>query len=224
MKLLLVEDDDLLRRQLKMGLSRSGHAVEAMAHAEDALIKLAHDHFDLALIDLGLPGMSGMELIRQMRARGQRMPILILSARCHWRDKVEGLAAGADDYLIKPFEFDALDTRLNVLLSRSSGFTVPTLVAGPLVLNLNRQQASLDCRPLDLSLCEFRLLEHLMRHSQQVLSHAHLLALYQDGRECNPHVIEVLVSRLQAKFEGVPGFQPIDTVSGRGYRFTEHCT
>jgi two-component system response regulator PhoP len=224
MKLLLVEDDALLRRQLKVGLGRSGHAIAAVANAQEALIQLAREHFDLALIDLGLPGMSGMALIRQLRAGGQLLPILILSARCHWRDKVEGLAAGADDYLVKPFEFDELDTRLNVLLSRSCGFTVPTLSSGPLVLNLNRQQAWLDCRPLDLSLCEFRLLEYLMRHHQHVLSKDHLLSLYQNGRECNPHVIEVLVDRLQRKLEGVPGFQPIDTVRGQGYRFTERCT
>lgn len=224
MKLLLVEDDVLLRRQVSIGLSRRGHAVEAVANAPDALIQLADHHYDLALIDLGLPDMSGIEMIRQLRARGQRLPILILSARSNWRDKVEGLAAGADDYLVKPFEFDELDTRLNMLLSHSCGFIPPILVAGPLVLYLNRKQASLDNKPLDLSLCEFRLLEHLMRHHLQVLSKAHLLALYQDGRKRDPRVIEVLVDRLQRKLEGVPGFQPIDSVPGQGYRFTECCT
>jgi two-component system response regulator PhoP len=125
MKLLVVEDEALVRRQLQRCLSRSGHAVEAVASGEEALTQVAQGHFDLALIDLGLPGMSGLELIRQLRAGGQRLPILILSSRCNWLDKVEGLAAGADDYLVKPFQFDELEVRLNALLRRACRFTEP---------------------------------------------------------------------------------------------------
>lgn len=125
MKLLVVEGEALVRRQLQRSLSRSCSAVEAVATGEEALTHVAQVHFDLALIDLGLSGMSGLELIRQLRAGGQRFPILILSSRCNWLDKVEGLAAGADDYLVKPFQFDELEVRLNALLRRSCRFTEP---------------------------------------------------------------------------------------------------
>lgn len=224
MKLLVVEDEALVRRQLQRCLSKSGHAVEAVANGEEALAQVAQGHHDLALIDLGLPGMSGLELIRQLRARGQRFPILILSARCNWQDKVEGLEAGADDYLVKPFQFDELDARLNALLRRSCGFTPPTLIAGPLVLDLNRKQASLDERPLVLTAYEYRILEYLMRHHRQVVAKERLMALHPDDGARDPNVIEVLIGRLRRKLEGLTGFKPIETVRGHGYLFTERCT
>ncbi|CAI8757078.1 response regulator transcription factor [Pseudomonas zeae] len=223
MKLLLVEDDALLRRQVSICLSRSGHATEVAADAKEAMRLAAQSHYDLALIDLGLPGMSGVELIRELRARGQTLPILILSSRCHWRDKVEGLLAGADDYLAKPFQFDELDSRLNALLYRSCGFIPPMLVAGSLTLHLNRRHASLDGKPLELSVCEYRLLEHLMRHHQETVPREDLLALFREGKQRDPHAIDVLVKRLQTKLENKSGFRPIDTVHGQGYRFNELC-
>ncbi|MHC8403353.1 response regulator [Pseudomonas sp. MDT1-17] len=224
MRLLVVEDEALVRRQLQRCLSKRGHAVEAVASAEAALVQVGLGHHDLALIDLGLPGMSGLELIRQLRAVGQRFPILILSARCNWQDKVEGLDAGADDYLVKPFQFDELEARLNVLLHRSSGLTPPTLVAGPLVLHLDRKQASLDKKPLALTAYEYRILEYLMRHHREVVAEESLLALQPNDDARDPKVIEVLMGCLRRKLEGQTGFQPIDNVRGQGYRFTERCT
>ena len=132
MKLLVVEDEALLRHHLQTRLTESGHVVEAVANAEEALYQTEQFNHDLAMIDLGLPGLGGLELIRQLRARGKTFPILILTARGNWQDKVEGLAAGADDYVVKPFQFEELDARLNALLRRSSGFTQPTIVAGAL--------------------------------------------------------------------------------------------
>ncbi|CAI8813768.1 response regulator [Pseudomonas zeae] len=224
MKLLVVEDDALLRHHLHTRLTESGHLVEAVSNAEEALDLAEHFNHDLALIDLSLPDMSGQELIRQLRTRGQRFPVLILTARCNWQDKVEGLAAGADDYLVKPFRFEELDARLAALLRRTGGFTQSTLVAGPLSLDLNRKQAVLDEQPLALSAYEYRILEYLMRHHQQVVAKEHLMGLYPQDGERDPNVIEVLVYRLRRKLEGRTGFKPIDTVRGHGYLFTQRCT
>jgi two-component system response regulator PhoP len=218
MKLLVVEDEALLRHHLQTRLTDSGHVVESVANAEEALYQTEQFNHDLAVIDLGLPGMGGLDLIRQLRARGKTFPILILTARGNWQDKVEGLAAGADDYVVKPFQFEELDARLN-------GFTQSTIVAGPLLLDLNRKQASLDEQPLALTAYEYRILEYLMRHHRQVVAKDRLMEqLYPDDDERDPNVIEVLVGRLRRKLEGPTGFKPIDTVRGLGYLFNERCT
>lgn len=224
MKLLVVEDEALLRHHLQTRLSASGHVVEAVANAEEALYHARQYNHDLAVVDLGLPGMGGLDLIRQLRAEGKTFPILILTARGNWEDKVQGLATGADDYVVKPFQFEELEARLNALLRRSSGFTQSTITAGPLVLDINRKQASLDEQPLALTAFEYRILEYLMRHHQQVVAKDRLMEqLYPDDEERDPNVIEVLVGRLRRKLEGDRGFRPIDTVRGLGYLFTERC-
>lgn len=224
MKLLVVEDEALLRHHLRTRLGESGHLVQAVADAEEALYQSMHYNHDLAIIDLGLPGMSGLELIGRIRGHGRSFPILILTARGNWQDKVEGLAAGADDYLVKPFQFEELEARLNALLRRCSGFTQATIAAGPLVLDLNRKQATLDERPLTLTAYEYRILEYLMRHHQQVVAKERLIEhLYPDDEERDPNVIEVLVGRLRRKLAGTNGFRPIDTIRGLGYLFTERC-
>ncbi|WP_296235271.1 response regulator transcription factor, partial [Pseudomonas sp. UBA4617] len=128
------------------------------------------------------------------------------------------------DYLVKPFQFEELEARLNALLRRSSGFTQSTIAAGPLVLDLNRKQATLDAQPLALTAYEYRILEYLMRHHQQVVAKDRLMEqLYPGDEERDPNVIEVLVGRLRRKLEGERGFRPIDTVRGLGYLFTERC-
>ena len=224
MKLLVVEDEALLRHHLFTRLGEHGHVVDAVADAEEALYRVSEYNHDLAIIDLGLPGMSGLELIQQLREQGKQFPILILTARGNWQNKVEGLAAGADDYVVKPFQFEELEARLNALLRRSSGFVQSTIGAGPLVLDLNRKQAMLNDENLALTAYEYRILEYLMRHHQPVVSKDRLIEqLYPDDEERDPNVIEVLVGRLRRKLEGNSGFKPIETVRGQGYLFTEAC-
>ncbi|TWI49294.1 two-component system response regulator PhoP [Pseudomonas duriflava] len=224
MKILVVEDENLLRHHLKVRLSEAGHVVNAVGDAEEALYNAREYHHDLAIVDLGLPGMSGLDLIRQMRTQGMALPILILTARGSWQDKVEGLGAGADDYVVKPFQFEELEARLNVLLRRSAGFIQPSIKAGNLRLDLGRQQAFNEDQPLQLTAYEYRLLEYLMRNHQQVITKERLMEqLYDDDGEHDSNVIEVLVGRLRRKLEASCGMQPIETVRGRGYLFTERC-
>ena len=224
MKLLVVEDEALLRHHLYTRLGEHGHVVDAVANAEEALYRVNEYNHDLAIIDLGLPGMSGLELIRELRTLGKQFPILILTARGNWQNKVEGLAAGADDYVVKPFQFEELEARLHALLRRSSGFVQSTIGAGPLLLDIHRKQAVLLDEALPLTAYEYRILEYLMRHHQQVISKERLIEqLYPDDEERDPNVIEVLVGRLQRKLEGGSGFKPIETVRGQGYLFTEVC-
>ena len=197
-----------------------------MVGAEEALYQAEQFNHELSVIDLGLPGMGGLELIRQLRSRGKTFPILILTARDHWQDKVKGLDAGADDYAVKPFPFEELDARLNALLRRVSGFARSIIVARLLLmLDLNRKQASLTEQPLALHAYEYRILEHLMRHHQQVVTKDRPMEqLYPDDNERNPNVIEVLAGRLRRKLEGPAGFKPINTVRSHGYLFNERCT
>ncbi|WP_447751347.1 response regulator [Pseudomonas nicosulfuronedens] len=224
MKLLVVEDEALLRHHLYTRLGEQGHVVDAVANAEEALYRASEYHHDLAMIDLGLPGMSGLDLIREFRSQGKTFPILILTARGNWQDKVEGLAAGADDYVVKPFQFEELEARLNALLRRSSGFAQASIEAGPLVLDINRKQALVNGESLQLTAFEYRILEYLMRHHQQVVAKERLIEqLYPDDDERDPNVIEVLVGRLRRKLESAAAFKPIDTVRGQGYIFNELC-
>lgn len=224
MKLLVVEDEALLRHHLYTRLGEQGHVVDAVANAEEALYRASEYHHDLAMIDLGLPGMSGLDLIREFRSQGKTFPILVLTARGNWQDKVEGLAAGADDYVVKPFQFEELEARLNALLRRSSGFAQASIEAGPLVLDINRKQALVNGESLQLTAFEYRILEYLMRHHQQVVAKERLIEqLYPDDDERDPNVIEVLVGRLRRKLEAAAAFKPIDTVRGQGYIFNELC-
>ncbi len=224
MKVLVVEDEALLRHHLQTRLGESGHIVDAVPDAEEALYQTHEFNHDLAVIDLGLPGISGLDLIHQLRSRGKTFPILILTARGNWQDKVEGLAAGADDYVVKPFQFEELEARLNALLRRSSGFTQATIEAGPLLLDLNRKQATANGEPLALTAYEYRILEYPMRHQQQVVAKERLMEqLYSGDEERDPNVIEVLVGRLRRKLEAQCAMKPIETVRGLGYLFTERC-
>ena len=224
MKLLVVEDEALLRHHLLTRLGEQGHVVDAVEDAEEALYRVAEYNHDLAIVDLGLPGMGGLELIRTLREQGKQFPILILTARGNWQNTVEGLAGGADDYVVKSFQFEELEARLNALLRRSSGFVQSTISAGPLVLDINRKQALLSDESIALTAYEYRILEYLMRHQQQVVAKERLIEqLYPDDEERDPNVIEVLVGRLRRKLDSGTGFKPIDTVRGQGYIFTEAC-
>lgn len=224
MKLLLVEDEALLRHHLATRFGEVGHIVDAVESAEEGLYKAQQFNHDIAIIDLGLPGMDGLDLIRQLRSMGRTFPILILTARGNWQDKVEGLTSGADDYVVKPFQFEELEARLNALVRRSSGFVQAQIRTGPLVLDLNRKQALVDDQVLPLTAFEYRILEYLMRHHQQVVTKDRLIEqLYPDDEDRDANVIEVLVGRLRRKLEAAGDLRLIDTVRGQGYLFTERC-
>ena len=224
MKLLVVEDEALLRHHLATRLSEDGSVVDAVRTAEEALYQAQNYHYDLALIDLGLPGISGIDLIRQLRDQDKTFPILILTARGNWQNKVEGLSCGADDYVVKPFQFEELQARLHALLRRSSGFTKSTIEAGSLQLNLHRKQAFAAEQPLALTAYEYRILEYLMLHHQQVVAKDRLMEqLYPGDDERDPNVIEVLVGRLRRKLEAALERKLIETVRGQGYLFVERC-
>ena len=224
MKLLLVEDEALLRHHLATRFGEAGHIVDAVDTAEEGLFKAQQFNHDIAIIDLGLPGMGGLDLIRELRSMGCTFPILILTARGNWQDKVEGLTSGADDYVVKPFQFEELEARLNALVRRSAGFVQAQIRTGSLVLDFNRKQALVDDQALPLTAYEYRILEYLMRNHQQVVTKDRLIEqLYPDDEERDPNVIEVLVGRLRRKLEPVGNPKLIETVRGQGYLFTGHC-
>lgn len=224
MKLLLVEDEALLRHHLSTRFAEVGHIIDAVDSAEEGLFQAQHFNHDIAIVDLGLPGMSGLNLIRQLRSMGCTFPILILTARGNWQDKVEGLTSGADDYVVKPFQFEELEARLNALVRRSSGFVQAQIRSGELVLDLHRKHALVGDEPLQLTAFEYRILEYLMRHHQQVVAKDRLIEqLYPDDEERDPNVIEVLVGRLRRKLEAAGEVRPIETVRGQGYLFTGQC-
>lgn len=224
MKLLLVEDEALLRHHLATRFAEVGHVVDAVASAEEGVFRAQEYNHDIAIIDLGLPGMDGLDLIRQLRSMDCTFPILILTARGNWRDKVEGLTSGADDYVVKPFQFEELEARLNALVRRSSGFVQAQISTGPLVLDLNRKQAQVDGETVPLTAFEYRILEYLMRHHQQVVAKERLIEqLYPDDEERDLNVIEVLVGRLRRKLEAAGDLRLIETVRGQGYLFSGQC-
>ncbi len=176
---------------------------------------------DLAVIDLGLPGMPGLDIIRTLRGEGRDLPILILTARGKWEEKVTGLEAGADDYLVKPFHMEELLARVKALLRRANGSSREELAFGPLSLDTGGQQVSLNGSAVELTAYEYRLLEYLARRPGKVISKSELadyLYPHDDDRDSN--VIEVLIGRVRRKIDADNHLKPIETLRGRGYRFT----
>lgn len=224
MKFLVVEDDDLLRHHISYQLGSQDYRVYSAPDAREALFLVDQYPLDAAIIDLGLPGMDGLELIKKLREQGKKFPILILTARGNWQDKVTGLEAGADDYLVKPFQFEELKARLNALVRRSAGFSQPKIKAEHFVLDLSRRQVWAGETLMELTAYEYKILEYLMRHGQQVVSKRQLVdELYDDeGRDSN--VLEVLVGRLRKKLEQTGIANPIDTIRGQGYLFNLPCS
>ena len=220
MRVLLVEDEAPLRETLAARLKREGFAVDMAADGEEGLYLGREVPFDVAIIDLGLPKKSGMELIQDLRAAGQRCPIIILTARTSWQDKVQGLKQGADDYLVKPFHVEELLARLNALVRRASGWTKPTLECGPIVLDTTAQTVSINAQPVDLTSYEYKVLEYLMLHAGELVSKADLTEhIYQQDFDRDSNVLEVFIGRLRRKLDPDNALKPIETVRGRGYRF-----
>lgn len=221
MRILLIEDDARLRDQVASRLSQDGYLCEVSGDGAEGLYLASDYPFDAALIDIGLPGLSGLDLIRQLRARGNLLPILVLTARGRWQDKVEGLEAGADDYLAKPFELDEMTARLRALLRRAQGTATRELRAGPIRLDPAAQKVWVDQRLVELTGYEFRLLERLMVRRGQVLSKRELAdSLYPLDEDRDSNVLEVLLGRLRRKLDPDASLNPIETLRGRGYRFT----
>ncbi len=220
MRLLLVEDDHSLSRSLKAQLEEAGYKVESAAEGREGLYFAREFAIDLAIVDLGLPELSGVELIKQLRADGKDYPILVLTARDRWQDKVEALKIGADDYVVKPFHVEELLARIDALLRRAGGWAQSELVCGPVTLDTRAQTVTLNGEPLELTSFEYRLLELLMVHAGEVLSKSQITeALYDQDFERDSNVIEVFIGRLRRKLDPDGRFQPIETLRGRGYRF-----
>lgn len=219
MKLLLVEDEQALRDELIDSLKKQNYVVEAAPDGEEALYLAREFEFDLAIFDLGLPGISGIEAIQTLRKENINVPILILTARGHWQDKVDGLAAGADDYLVKPFQNEELFARINALLRRTSGFAQPEIVKGPISLNSLKQEVKVNGRAMDLTAYEYMVLEYLMLNPEKVVSKTELTEhLYAQDYDRDSNVLEVFVGRLRKKIDPDGVIKPIETLRGRGYR------
>ncbi len=220
MRLLLIEDDVTLRESLAQKLADAGFAVEQAADGTEGLYFAQEYPIDLAIVDLGLPGMSGLDIIRQVRTEGKTYPILILTARDRWEDKVDGLSAGADDYVAKPFHFEELNARVSALLRRSGGWASSQLEAGPVSLDMSRQELMVDEKPVDLTSFEYKIIEYLMVRAGQVISKSELTdRLYDQDFERDSNVIEVFIGRLRKKMDPENIIKPIETLRGRGYRF-----
>jgi len=224
MRLLVIEDETSLREQLCGRLRAAGYAVDSAANGQDGLVHGREYPIDLAVVDLGLPDISGMEVIRAWRKHDRRFPVLILTARGRWQDKVEGLEAGADDYLVKPFQFEELLARTKALLRRAAGQTQPIVSCGPIVLDTAAQQVRVGKQALELTAYEYKVLEYLMLHAGDVVSKTTLTEhIYDQDFDRDSNVIEVFIGRLRKKLDPDERLNPIETLRGRGYRFTLPC-
>jgi two-component system response regulator PhoP len=220
MRLLLVEDEAPLRETLGAELKDAGFVVDAAADGEEGLHYGLDYPVDVAIIDLGLPRLPGMELIVRLRAAGKSYPILILTARDRWQDKVAGLQAGADDYVTKPFHTEEIVARVQALLRRSAGTADPVLRGGPIELDPRTQRVRVDSREIELTSYEYRVLEHLMLSAGKVVAKSELTdRLYDENLERDSNVIEVFIGRLRRKLDPDNRLRPIETLRGRGYRF-----
>jgi two-component system, OmpR family, response regulator PhoP len=221
MRILVIEDETGLQADIRQRLETEGYIVDTSGEGNEGLFFATEYPLDAAIIDIGLPGISGIEIIQRLRGQGSTLPVLILTARSRWQEKVEGLEAGADDYLVKPFQMEELLARLKALLRRASGTPTTELRCGAVALNLGTQQVLLHGEVLDVTAFEYRMLEYLMRHSSEAVSKAKLadyLYPHDDDRDSN--VIEVIIGRLRKKLDPDGSLQPIETLRNRGYRFT----
>lgn len=220
MRILVVEDDPAISQQLIQALEHSGYAVDHAPDGEEGLYMGKEYPIDLAIVDIGLPKLNGVELVTQLRLADRSFPILILTARDNWQDKVEGLEAGADDYLVKPFHLAELLARLNALQRRASGLSHPKLTFGPIALDTSLKRVFVNNEAIDLTAYEYRLAEYLMMNSGKVLSKSELTDhIYDDNTEHDSNVIEVFVRRLRKKLDPESNLKPIANVRGQGYRF-----
>ncbi|HEU0196117.1 MAG TPA: response regulator transcription factor [Nevskiaceae bacterium] len=220
MRALVIEDNIQLLKTIGRHLQDDGYIVDTATDGEQGLYMATEFPVDLAIVDLGLPKMSGLDLIRATRKKGRSFPILILTARDGWQSKVEGLEAGADDYLVKPFYKEELLARARALLRRSGGWSQTQLESGPLVLDTAAKTALVNGQNVELTSYEYRVLEYLLLHAGEVVSKTTLVEhLYREDEERDSNVIEVFIRRLRSKLDPEATLNPIVTLRGSGYRW-----
>jgi len=220
MRILLVEDETLIRQQLEKLLIQSQYAVDSAKDGEEGLFLGTEYKYDLAIVDIGLPKLNGIDLIKQWRNEHIVFPILILTARGNWQDKVSGLDSGADDYLVKPFHLEELLSRVKALLRRSKGQANSLLNFGKLSLDLSAKSASFEGQIIELTAYEYNTLEYLALNKGKAISKTELTEhLYAQDFDRDSNVIEVFVGRLRKKLDPSGELQAISTVRGQGYRF-----
>ncbi|WP_158770546.1 response regulator transcription factor [Paraglaciecola sp. L1A13] len=221
MRILIVEDDSRLLTQLDALLRTNGYSVDLADDGAKALFLLSEHPYDLAIIDIGLPVMDGFEVIQKARKSNVACPILILTARDRWQEKVEGLDAGADDYLTKPFQNEELLARVKALIRRSAGQASPTIELGPVSLNTLSEQVSVNGADIELTAYEYKVLEYLLLNPKKVVSKTELTEhIYDQDFDLDSNVIEVFVGRLRKKLDPEGLINPIETMRGRGYRIS----
>jgi two-component system, OmpR family, response regulator len=214
LRLLVVEDDKDLNRQIVAALETAGYAVDKAHDGEDGLFLGETEPYDAVILDLGLPTVDGVTILNAWRRAGKTMPVLILTARDRWSDKVSGFDAGADDYVVKPFHVEELLARIRALLRRATGHATSELVCGPLRLDTRASRVVVDGNPIKLTSHEYRLLSYLMHHQGRVVSRTELVEhLYDQDFDRDSNTIEVFVGRLRKKL----GVDVIQTIRGLGY-------
>ncbi len=220
MRILIIEDESHLREQIADRLRTEGYAVDMAANGVDGLHLGSEFEFDAAIIDLGLPDLDGTQVIQKLRSGDRKFPILILTARGRWEDKVAGLETGADDYLTKPFHIEELIARLRALVRRAAGHSQSVLKFDPITLNISAQEVRVDNQPIELTAFEYKALEYLMLHAGKVISKSQLTEhLYAQDYDRDSNVIEVFIGRLRRKLDPNNQINPIETLRGQGYRF-----
>jgi two-component system, OmpR family, response regulator PhoP len=219
MKVLIVEDEQQIRDNLVASFKQAGYAVEAASSGEDGVFLAAEYPIDIAVVDIGLPGISGLELIAQLRKQGNQIPVIVLTARDSWQDKVEGLSTGADDCMAKPFQFEELLARCNALLRRTAGFATPTIQFADIELDTMAQSISKNGQSIELTAYEYKVIEYLFLNPKKVVSKTELTEhIYDQDFDRDSNVLEVFVGRLRKKIDADKSLKLIQTLRGQGYR------
>lgn len=219
MRALIIEDEPHLQEQLATALTRAGYSVDRAGNGKEGLYFGTEYNYDIAIVDLGLPQMDGMEIIRRWRVDNRLFPVLVLTARSSWQDKVAGLETGADDYVVKPFQMEEVVARVNALVRRAAGIAQSCIRRGPIELDTTKKQVKVNGEMLDLTSYEYRVLEYLMMHPDELISKAVLTEhIYAQDFERDSNTIEVFIGRLRKKLDPDNTLKPIETVRGMGYR------
>ncbi|MFT4732342.1 MAG: two-component system response regulator PhoP [Gammaproteobacteria bacterium] len=219
MRILIVEDDSRLLLQLDQYMQSQGFSVDLADDGEKALYQLKEYDYDLAIIDVGIPSIDGFEVIQRARASDITCPIIILTARDRWQEKVRGLECGADDYLTKPFVHEELLARVKALIRRSAGQASPLIQKGALSLDTVANQLYVNDEPVELTAYEYKVIEYLMMNPNKVVSKTEMVEhIYDQDFDLDSNVIEVFVGRLRRKMDKDNKLKPIETLRGRGYR------